>query len=303
MAFTYRGNASSTATAATEIDCNRPSGVQVGDLIVGVFAFEGVAAGSGPWIIPNSGQFSSSYIGPAQGWQQACWQTPGATGVGVEVWCALHGTGTVQNAMFAASQNAVTVTVAYGGEYNPNGSISGGAVRVATTSQVAGNQPAAPSVNANNGELIVACAGDLMTASKFGTPSGTTNRVDVTRSGAGTVEATIADLSTVAAGNTGPITFPNAAASGTTRGATATLAIRQAPSTPGAGAIINAGLPADLDIGPGYTLQVTALDPTTGNPVTGVTVSNLIFTADQISGTPEGLEVGPFMLVPGPNDA
>lgn len=301
MAFTYRGNASATASGLTEIDCNRPAGVQVGDIIVALYAFEGVASGSGPWIIPNSGQFSSNYIGPSQGWLQLCWQTPGATGVGIEVWGAIHKTGAVQNANFVASENAVTVTTAYGGVYNPTGNIGSYTVRTSATAQVTGNQPAAPAVNANAGDLIVACFGDLMTASGFGTPSGYTNRVDVARSGAGTVEAALADLTTVAAGNTGLITSPQAAASSTTRGATATLAIIPAPATAGSGGIVNAGLPEDLDIGGGYTLRVTALDPATGNPVPGVTVSNLVFTAEQVAGTPEDLQVGPFMLVPGPN--
>ena len=301
MAFAFIGNASATASAATEIDCNRPAGVSAGNIIIAVFGFEGVAAGSGPWIIPNNGQFSTNYIGAAEGWQQVCWQAPGSTGVGIEVWAAIHSSGAVQNAMFATAQNAVTVTAAYSGEYNPTGNITGALPRVATTAQVTGNMPPAPNAVANAGELIVACGADLMTAAKFGAPSGFTNRIDANRAGAGTVDATIADATAVAAGATGLITFPNNAASSSTTGATATLLIIPAPTTPGAGGIINAGLPEDLDIGSGYTLQVAALDPSTGNPVSGVTVSNLIFTADQISGTPEGLEVGPFMLVPGPN--
>ena len=300
MAFSYIGNASATASAASEIDCNRPSGIAVGNIIVAVYAFEGVASGSGPWIIPNSGQFSANYIGPATSWQQVCWQTPGNTGTGLEVWAAIHQSGTVQNAMFAVNQNAVTVTAAWSGEYNPSGSISGAPPRVATTAQVTGNQPAAPSVDANSGELIVACGADVMTAAKFGTPSGFTNRIDALRSGAGTADAAIADRTATVAGSTGLITFPNNANSATTRGATATLLIVPAPSTAGAGGIINAGLPEDLDIGDGYTLRVTALYPTSGNPVTVVTVTNLIFTADQIAGTPGELETGPFMLVPGP---
>lgn len=301
MAFTYIGSANAVTNGATELDCSRPAGIGVGNIIIAVFAFENVASGSGPWIIPNNGQFSANYIGPSTQWQQVCWQAPQASGVGIEVWAAIHISGTNQFAMFAASQAATTVTVAYSGEYNPTGIITGAPPRIATTAQVNGNAPAAPSVNANSGELIVACGGDLMTAAKFGTPSGFTNRVDVQRSGAGTVEATIADATASVAGVTGPITFPNAASSSTTKGATATLLIIPTPSTAGLGGIINAGLPEDLDIGSGYTLRVTALDPTTGNPVTGVTVSNLVFTAEQIAGTPGELETGPFMLVPGPN--
>lgn len=300
MAFTYRGSANATATAATEIDCSRPAGVTVGDIIVAVVAFEGVAAGSGPWIIPNNGQLSALYIGPSQGWQQACWQSPSATGVGIEVWTAIHGGGTVQNALFAASQNAVTVTVAYGGEYNPTGNITGGAVRLEPTAQVTGNQPPAPSVLANGGELVVAVGGDQMGGGGFGAPSGLTNRVDVARSGAGTVEATIADYTTSTAGNTGPITFPNAAASSSTKGSTATLVIRPAPTTPTSVGIIDAPLPESLDIGTGYTLRVSAIDPGSGAVVSGVNIQTVVLTAGTFIGDTSELATGDWQLVPGP---
>lgn len=301
MAFSFISSNNAVGTGVTSLTLNVPAGISAGQLLVSVWAFENVAAGSGPWIIPNTGQFNPDGLGPAKSWQQVAFQSPSVAGVGIEVWASIYSSGTDTIGNFAASQNVTAVIGAWSGEYNPTGLISGAPPRVATSAQVTGNQPAAPSVTPNSGDLIVACGGDLMTASKFGTPSGFTNRVDVARSGSGTVEATIADATAGVSAPTGPITFPNSAASSSTAGATATLALAPAPSTAGAGGIINAGLPEDLDVGPGYTLQVTALDPSTGNPVSGVTVSNLIFTADQISGTPEGLEVGPFMLVPGPN--
>lgn len=302
MAFAYVGNASATTGGATELDCNRPAGIAAGNLIIALYAFENVAAGSGPWIIPNNGQYLSTFIGPAQGWQQVCWQSPSAAGVGIEVWAAVHGSGTVQNAKFAASYAAVTVTAAWSGEYAPTGTISDGAVRLATTAQVTGSQPAAPSVVANAGELIIACGGDLMTASKFGTPSGFTNRVDVLRSGAGTVDAALADAIAATAAPTGPITFPNAASSGTTRGSTATLAIRPAPSAPGVGAVVEASMPEGLDLPDGYVLTWAAIDPTTGADVQGVTVEQVsIFGTMLGTGSSGSFDLGPFMLVPGPN--
>lgn len=301
MAFAYVGNNSLAVTAAAEVDVQFPAGVAAGQIVISCFAFESVAAGSGPWIQPNLGQLSSNYIGPSQGWQQACFQAPQATGVGIEVWAAIYSAGSNQFAKFAANQNCTAVTVAYSGEYNPTGLIGGSPPRVATTAQVTGNAPPAPSVNANSGELIVACGGDLMTASLFGTPSGFTNRVDVQRSGAGTVEATIADRTATTAGATGLITFPNAASATTTKGATATLLIVPAPTTAGTGGVIDAGLPDDLDIGPGYQLRITALDPTTGNQVSGVNINQSVITAEQISGTPEELAQGQWFLVPGPN--
>lgn len=55
-----------------------------------------------------------------------------------------------------------------------------------------------------------------------------------------------------------------------------------------------------LDLGNGYTIRLTALDPTTGNKVTGVTVSNLAMAVVNVgSGDASNLAVGPFLLVPG----
>lgn len=302
MAFSFIAANNATGSNVTSLDCTLPAGTAVGDLLVAAYAFEGVAAGTGPWIIPNVGQFNGQPgIGPSLSWLQACFQAPASSGAGLEVWAAIFSAGTHIVANFAASQNVVAVICTYRGEFNPTGSILGAPPRLAPTQQVTGNQPPSPAVLANSGELVVAIASDTMGGSAFGTPSAFTNRVDQTRAGAGTVEGTIADRTATLTGNTGPITFPNAASSSAARGSTATLVFQPVPASAGLGGIINAGLPEDLDIGSGYTLSVNALDPVTGNPVSGVKVSNLIFTAEQVSGTPEGLEVGPFMLVPGPN--
>lgn len=303
MSFSYVGSINAYTAGATELDWS--GSFATGTLLVAVYAFQSVAPGSGPWSVPNVGQLANTFVGPATGWAQVGWQAPSATGVGIEVWCAINGPPTVftRKLAFAVSQQVQLSLAGYSGAYAPNGTISDGAVRASATATVTGNNPAAPSITANGGELVVACGGDLMTGAGFGTPSGFTSRIDAAGGGAGNVEATVADATVTVPGATGLIVFPEPAASTSTAGATATLAIVPTPATPGAGGIINAGLPEGLDVGSGYTLRVTALDPTTGNPVSGVTVSNLIFTADQISGTPEGLEVGPFMLVPGPNDA
>lgn len=301
MAFAFVSSTNASATGASSLTANVPAGAAAGTLLVAVYAFEGVAAGSGPWIIPNITTHAVADIGPITGWMQACWQTPSVTGVGIEVWCAIYSTGATFKADFTTTQNAVVVGGAWTGEYNPNGQITGSPPRIATTAQVTGNQPAAPSVTPNTGELVIACGGDLMTASKFGTPSGFTNRVDVARSGSGTVEATIADLVASTAGSTGPITFPNNAAATTTAGSTATLVIVPTPTVAGTGGVIDAGLPEGLDLTAGYTLRLTALDPTTGAQVTGVNIDQSVITATQITGTPEELETGSWFLVPGPN--
>lgn len=57
--------------------------------------------------------------------------------------------------------------------------------------------------------------------------------------------------------------------------------------------------PPDTDLTAGCTVQFVAIDPTTGNAITGVTVTNISIYADTTGdATLEAL--GPFMLVPGP---
>lgn len=61
-----------------------------------------------------------------------------------------------------------------------------------------------------------------------------------------------------------------------------------------------APMPPYLDLGAGYQLQVNAVDPTTGDQVTGVVISSFSIIVDNIGGGE--LNVGPFMLVPGPEN-
>ena len=63
-------------------------------------------------------------------------------------------------------------------------------------------------------------------------------------------------------------------------------------------------MPSSLDIGPTYSLRVTALDPTTGNVVSGVTVTTMVITADYVNAdapTDGGVIYGDWFLVPGPS--
>jgi len=65
---------------------------------------------------------------------------------------------------------------------------------------------------------------------------------------------------------------------------------------------INAPLPPDLDLGPGWSIQVTALSTADGSTDTGVTVQDLRITLNEGSTDGQGgVTFGPFMLVPGPN--
>lgn len=64
---------------------------------------------------------------------------------------------------------------------------------------------------------------------------------------------------------------------------------------------LNAPMPPDLDLGPGFTLRVTALAVSDGSVVSAVNVSNFSVLAQDIAGDGgASLVTGPFFLVPGP---
>lgn len=64
---------------------------------------------------------------------------------------------------------------------------------------------------------------------------------------------------------------------------------------------LEAPMPANLDLGPGYTLRVTALAVADGSVVSGPTVSNFAVLINDVLGDGgASLQVGPYMLVPGP---
>lgn len=64
---------------------------------------------------------------------------------------------------------------------------------------------------------------------------------------------------------------------------------------------LTASMPEGLDLDASYTIEFAALDPTTGDPVSGVTVSDAYLTVTPVDVDDIGLlQSGPFMLVPGP---
>ena len=67
---------------------------------------------------------------------------------------------------------------------------------------------------------------------------------------------------------------------------------------------LDASMPPGLDLGPGFTLRVTALSATDGSVVSAVNVSGLSILAstEGPAGTIDAgnLAYGPWMLVPGP---
>jgi len=62
---------------------------------------------------------------------------------------------------------------------------------------------------------------------------------------------------------------------------------------------MKAAMPDNVDIGDSFTLRVAALDPSTGDAVAGVNISNMSIEVDHL--TAGSLDFGPFMLVPGPS--
>ena len=64
---------------------------------------------------------------------------------------------------------------------------------------------------------------------------------------------------------------------------------------------LTAAMPEALNLDQKYTISFCALDPDTGDPVDGVTVSLAQIHAEVVTTGPAvDLNVGPFMLVPGP---
>ena len=63
---------------------------------------------------------------------------------------------------------------------------------------------------------------------------------------------------------------------------------------------LTAALPPDLRLWGGCTFSITALNPTTGAAVAGVTVSDVHIEVEQTAGFGGELLLGPFMLVTGP---
>lgn len=68
---------------------------------------------------------------------------------------------------------------------------------------------------------------------------------------------------------------------------------------------LDASMPPGLDLGPGFTLRVTALSATDGSVVSAVNVSSLSILASTQGATgiidPGSLAYGPWFLVPGPD--
>lgn len=203
-------------------------------LLLAVFGFEGVAAGSGPYIqYDPSGVHGTT---PTGGWARVLFEPPSATGNALEVWAAYWGAGPSTRFLFTGTYDYVARGLMYTGQYDTGTlyAAGNGTVRAFAKDQVSGDDPACPAIYAFVDEMLVALASDQLQSPGFGTPTpaGWSSRFDSERGGSfGNVEITAADKLTTAEGDTGPIPFDAVAAAAGTKGATATLAIRPASSS------------------------------------------------------------------------
>lgn len=269
-------------------------GTPSGQMLLAVYAFENVAAGSGPWISSSTGG----------GWSRTFYQAPsGGNGCGLEVWNTLDWSASPTNVFnFAASETYVGCGLVYTGQFF-DGSTS--PVRAVAQQAVTGSPVATPSITAFAGETLIAVAADTLAAPGFGTPnpSGAVQRFDAFRSAYGNAEATAADYPVAAGGSVGPFTWPATPSSGTARGAAAVLAVRPASSGGSSFALLDVPMPENLDLANGYTVRVTALDPDTGALVSGMSVQTVVLTASHgsLNAGSGGGDSGEWFLVPGPS--
>lgn len=63
---------------------------------------------------------------------------------------------------------------------------------------------------------------------------------------------------------------------------------------------LKVSLPPGVTLWDGCIVRVTAIDPATGATVSGVNAQNVTLQVIQTAGQPADLEVGNWLLVPGP---
>jgi hypothetical protein len=234
MAISYVGNISASSNGTTQLTVsNLIPGLASGDFTIVALGFEGVAAGSGPWVDGTFVPSDHSIVSNTTGWLRLLYQAPSATGVGLEVWAAIHGSGrTLEKFNLISSLAVVAAVAAYRGQAHSDvPPPTASPVRVTATAQWTGDNPAAPSLSALAGELVVAVTALQVNTPGYTAPAGYTQRIDVARAGAhGNAEVAIADKVATTAGATGTIPF-GATTTGSPKGATATIAVQ--PSTAG----------------------------------------------------------------------
>lgn len=240
----------------TTLNVDVPAGIAFHDAILVVFAFEGVAAGSGPWISDSSPHF---------GWYRVGYQAPvGGAGTGLELWGAIWEVGTTTPWNFSAASTVVAREVAY---RNASDTIAPSSWISAFTNWT-GNNPVCPTVTTVTPKSwVLPVAGQALAAGGFTYPAPYTRRFDSARGGVvGNAEIAEGDAAQAAPGASGTITLTAAAAGGTSRGAVATVVMPPiVTTTTTANTLI--GLTAyergaDGTIATGNATSLTAVDAT-----------------------------------------
>lgn len=186
-------------------------------MLVGIFGFEGVT--SGPWI--------SGTVQP--GWSRTCYVAPSASGNGLEVWnTQAWSSGATTQFNFSGTLSYVGIGRVYTGQYTGAGNV----IRGATTAQVTGNNPAAPSIYAYVNEMVIVCASSQLNSSGYSAaPTGYADLSSAARGSThGNVEIGTADRVAAVEGDTGALAFTATATSGAIKGTTATLVVRAGPA-------------------------------------------------------------------------
>lgn len=208
-AWSFVGVSARHDIAGASRNLNTPGGLVLNDLLLAVFGFEGVAAGSGPWI-----------TGTVQGgWNRAYYQDPAGAGSGLEVWWATWSTGSFTTFNFVGAMTGVCAEAAYRCPLRKE------ALEDVNASQSwTGDNPVAPAINAaKEGELVFVAAAEELAAGGYTFPAALTERFDAARGGvAGNVQIAFGDEAAPAQGDTGSFTLTATSAGGADEGATGT---------------------------------------------------------------------------------
>lgn len=213
MAVSYINDRTYTSfTSAATVRVYVSAYATVGDLLVVVFAFEGVSSGSGPW----------AEVTPADafGWRRETYQAPSNTGCGIEIWSANLISGTHTDFDLNGSLTGIVTEVAYECSGVPT-------VVQSATAQSVGDNPSCPSITTTYADtLVVACAALTLSGTGFGPAPGFTEIVDNAHNGTfGNAEVHVSEKEFATPGATGTIGLTAPASPADAAGATATLGL------------------------------------------------------------------------------
>jgi hypothetical protein len=219
----------------------------VGDLLVSVTCYSGIAAGAGPFIVnPSGGGF---------GWSRIFYQAPSGSGNAIEIVLAYWSSGANLQWNFNTSVTYGSRFQAYTNarrtnDYADNYGVGVSDVTVgnyltdearATGSQITGNNPGTASRYSYVDELVLAVGANQLANPGYGAAGGGfTKRLDNTLTGFGTTELVLADLEIATEGSVS-CSFT---ATASPAGQLGTMGIFGLPPPPRKYPAVAAGLPA-----------------------------------------------------------